>query len=133
MPSGFTENKTQAIIDDALQGVELVIFTTAPTFADDASDGVEVVGGGYDSPAVVFGPAVDGTGVRTGQTANTSQALIQNMPVASSAVNGYGLRYTATGVIFFVDQDWTPTDAFTVGGNLLVQPGDLVIYGTPAA
>ena len=125
---GFlTEPETIRYLDERTAGSELVIFTSPPTKAGD--DGTEVVGGGYSRQAVPFAPATAGSVGRTGQVANDSSVSFANMPVASSGVQGWGLADAATDEVWYVDPNWTPTEAFDVGGNLNIAAGALVLYG----
>jgi hypothetical protein len=51
------------------------------------------------------------------------------MPVASTAVVGYGLADTTTHEVWFVNDSWTPTDPFAVGGNFHIAIGALELFG----
>lgn len=106
---------------------ELVLFTDPPTKA--GTDGVEVVGGGYARQIVQFGTATAGSAGRTGQVVNEASVLISNMPVASADVVGYALADAVTHEIWFVNDSWTPTETFAVGGNFSAPVGALVLYG----
>ena len=125
---GFlTEAETIRYLDERTAGSELVLFTDPPTKV--GTDGTEVVGGGYLRPAVPFAPATAGTFGQTGRVANDSGVTIPNMPVASTAVQGFGLADAATDEIWYVDPDWTPTKPFAAGEDFHADAGALVLYG----
>src|SRR5262245_12089692 len=134
MADFITQDETKRYLDSRTNSVyyapgdsELVLFTTPPTKV--GTDGTEVAGGGYTRPTVSFATAVNGSSGRTGQTSNDAGVTITNMPVASTAILGYGLADTATNEIWFVNDTWTPTNAFAIGGNFHIEPGELVLFG----
>jgi hypothetical protein len=112
----------------------LVLFTDPPSMGSlDGSDGVEVVGGGYARPVVDFGDPTPGVAGRTGQGTNVSAVSIPDMPVASSEIVGLGLANAQTGEIWIVDDSWTPSVDFEVGGGFTLAPHELDLFGVPTA
>ena len=126
----YLNSRTNSIAYDAGTS-EVVFFTVPPTKA--GTDGTELAGGGYERVLVSFGTATAGSSGRTGQVANDAAFAIENMPVASIDVVGYALAVGETGRIWFVKDDWTPTEEFAVGGTMNVPAGALVLYSVPEA
>ena len=134
MASFITQAETKRYLDSRTNSVyyapgdsEIVFFTTPPTKV--GTDGTELTGGGYARVTVGFGTAVNGSAGRTGQTSNDVGFTVTNMPVASTSVVGYALADSVTHEIWFVNDSWTPTNAFAVGGNMNVAAGALVLFG----
>ena len=109
--------------------LSLVLFTTAPTPAGAATDGVEVAGGGYTPESVTFEAPVVATGARIMKSSNTNSIVFLNMPVASTAVVGWGLFDSTLGELVHVNDSWTPAASFAIGDNFLINAGELTLYG----
>ena len=138
MASWLTPAETKRYIESRTRSVyyepgeaELVVFTTPPTMADETgSDGVEVA---VTRPVLSFSAAVDGASGRTGQAATNAAVSVASMPVASTDVVGYGFADVVTNEIWFVNDGWTPTESFAVGGTLHIAAGELDFFGAPTA
>jgi hypothetical protein len=114
----------QAAFD--MDDLDVLIFTTPPT--ELGTDGVEVTGGSYARQPLMPSAAAPGSTGRVAQTVSTTNLLFAGMPVASTDVEGLGLARRSDGVIVAVNDTWTPTDPFDIGGNLYIAPGDFAFY-----
>ena len=125
-----TDMVINAFIGEAafeLDDADVVIFTEPPT--ELGTDGVEVDGGSYTRQPYVGTPSGPGTAGQTGKTVSTNGMLFPAMPVASADIEGIGLARRSDGVIFAVNDTWTPTEPFDIGGNLFIGAGDFAFFG----
>ena len=138
MASWLTQAESKRYIDSRTRSVyyepgesELVLFTTPPTMADEtASDGVEVA---VTRPTLEFAAATVGTAGLTGLAVTNAAVSIASMPVADTDIHGYGFADVVTHEIWFVNDSWTPTETFAVGGTFFAAAGELTIFGAPTA
>ena len=98
---------------DQLSGhsTALAIYTTPPTKA----------GGGTEAQRVPFslGDSTTGTVGRTAQRTGTN-VLFLSLPVAGTSILGIAIVDDDTDEILVVKDDWTPTNTYAVGDNMLV-------------
>lgn len=109
-----------------LDDLDVAVFTTPPT--EDGDDGVEVVGGSYARQPFTGTASAAGTTGQTGRTLSTANLLFASMPVPSTDIQGIALARRSDGVLVAVNDTWTPTDPFDVGGNLFIAPGAFSFY-----
>lgn len=107
-----------------------VLFTSPPPLGTvDGSDGVEVAG--YTRPILDFGVPAPGSPGRTAQSKPVTSIMIDGMPVASTEVHGFGFANASTGEVWVVNDSWTPSTPFEVGGMLIVQPDEIDVFVAP--
>ena len=126
----YINSRTRSTFYEAGEA-ELVLFTTPPTMADETgSDGDEVA---VTRPILAFSEAVDGSAGRSGQGVTNAPVTIASMPVASGDIHGYGFADSVTHEVWFVNDSWTPSESFAVGGNFVVAAGELDFFIVPTS
>ena len=112
MATFATTTYGQAILD-LLSGhtTALAYYSTPPTKA----------GGGVEVQRALFslGASTDGTAGRTAQRVGTN-VLFLSVPSASSGWLGLAIVDDVTDEILAVKDDWTPTNVYAAGDNMLI-------------
>lgn len=108
---------------DSLTNLVVALYTAPPT---ESTAGTELTGGGYSRQPYSTPVAANGLAGETARRVGTN-ILFTNMPVASSAILGLALIDSLSGEIVAVDDTWTPSSSFAVGGNLLI---DSLVFAT---
>lgn len=98
----------------------LALFSTAVT---DAGTGTELSGAWYARKPVAFTAAVDGT------VANSANIDFGEVTTDDAAVNSWALFDAATDGNPWVYGAFTTAKTASVGTNILIQSGDIIITG----
>lgn len=106
--------------------LKLVLFSTVPTPAGAATDGVEAA---PTREPVSFSTVTDATGARIMQATSSDAQTFAGMLVGSSEVVGFGLADATTGEIKLVNDSWRPVRDFSAGDPFTVNPGQIVMHG----
>ena len=114
----LTNYGENAVTNYALTGKYLALFSTV--VAEDGT-GTELSGAWYSRKAITFGAAVNGSA--------SNSANIDFGEVTGSAVNltHWALFDAATGGNAWVRGDFTTAKTASVGTNVLIQAGDIVV------
>jgi hypothetical protein len=106
----------------------VAIYSVAPT---EAGGGTEFTGGGYARQPVTVGAAVNGTTGRVAQTSSSADLFFLNMPLASTSAVAVAAWDAATGGnLWWVNDSWTPPNAWTAGQNVRVPAASLTAFFT---
>lgn len=96
----------------------LALFTTA---IDEDGTGAEVSGEWYTRKPINFAPAVDSS------ASNTNLVDYGKVTGSALTITNWALFTAATGGVMVVRGDFTPTQVSSVGNNVLVPVGDIVV------
>ena len=133
MASWMPENTAKRHLDYMLAGVtppasgplELVFFSTVPTPAGAATDGVEA----STREPVTFPLATTATGARIMQSSPTAAVPFVGMLVGYSEVEGWGLFDTTLAEFVLINDNWRPKRQFAAGDDFTVYASELVVFG----
>ena len=116
--TNYGENATLDYLTTGSGVKYLALFSTA--VAEDGT-GTEVSGAWYARKAVTFTAAVDGS------TANSANIDFGEVSGLDATVNSWALFDALTGGNAWVYGAFTTTKTASVGTNILIQSGDIVI------
>lgn len=101
--------------------VDVRLWTVAPTF--DGSGGTEVVGAGYTPAVLSVGTAVNGGVGEIARILSDAPLLFTDMPVPSTSIAAASIHNHDTGALIWLNDQWSPPDAWNVGDSPLIPAG----------
>lgn len=109
--------------------VDVRLWTVAPSFA--GTGGTEVAGGSYAPAVLSVAAAVNGGTGQIAKVLSDASFLFTSMPVASSSVVAFSVHDHITGDMVWLNDSWSPPDAWAIGASPQVAAGAFVLDFIP--